>query len=82
MPQKNTTDANYVVILQSSNETQNDFEVAVGNYNKTRSNLLFSVGCGTSENDRRNSFEVDNEKIKTDKAEINFLTANTISIKM
>ena len=76
---KNTSGATDAVIIQSSNETQNDFEVAVGNYNKTRPNLLFSVGCGTNENDRRNSFEVDNEKIKADKAEINFLTANTIS---
>lgn len=76
-PNKNTTDATDAVITQSNNETQNDFEVAVGNYNKTRSNLLFSVGNGTASK-RKNSFEVDDEKIKADNADINHLTANTI----
>ena len=76
-PKKNTTDATDAVITQSNNETQNDFEVAVGNYNKTRSNLLFSVGNGTASN-RKNSFEVDDEKIKADNADISHLTANTI----
>lgn len=76
-PNKNTTDATDAVITQSNNETQNDFEVAVGNYNKTRSNLLFSVGNGTASK-RKNSFEVDDEKIKADNADISHLTANTI----
>ena len=71
----NTTDA---VIAQSSNNTSNNFEVAVGNYNRTRSNLLFSVGNG-SVSGRSNSFEVDNEKIKADNANIKSLTADTIS---
>lgn len=77
-PKKNTIDATDAVILQSDNETQNDFEVAVGNYNRTRPKLLFSVGNG-SVSGRSNSFEVDNEKIKADNANIKFLTANTIS---
>ena len=76
-PNKNTSDATDAVITQSNNETQNDFEVAVGNYNKTRSNLLFSVGNGTASK-RKNSFEVDDEKIKADNADISHLTANTI----
>lgn len=76
-PKKNTIDATDAVILQSDNETQNDFEVAVGNYNRTRPKLLFSVGSGTALH-RKNSFEVDDEKIKADNADINHLTANTI----
>ena len=76
-PNKNTSDATDAVITQSNNETQNDFEVAVGNYNKTRSNLLFSVGNGSASK-RKNSFEVDDEKIKADNADISHLTANTI----
>lgn len=80
-PEANTSNTNPTdaVIAQSSNKTSNAFEVAVGNYNRTRPNLLFSVGNGTDENHRSNSFEVDNEKLKAKNANIEFLTANTIS---
>lgn len=74
-PKTNPTDA---VIAQSHNETSNEYEVAVGDYNRTRDDLLFSVGSG-DENNRKNSFEVDNEKISADKAYISNLTANTLS---
>lgn len=80
-PKTNTSNTNPTdaVIAQSSNETSNNFEVAVGNFNRTRPNLLFSVGNGKDENHRSNSFEVDNEKLKAKNANIEFLTANTIS---
>ena len=75
-PKANPTDA---VIAQSSAETSNDYEVAVGNFNRTRPNLLFSVGNGKDENNRGNSFEVDKNKIKAYNGYINSLTANTLS---
>lgn len=34
-------------------------EVALGRYNSSQSNQLFSVGCGTSNDDRKNAIEVD-----------------------
>jgi len=74
-PNKIPTDA---VIAQSNNETMNPCEVAVGDYNRTRRNLLFSVGSG-DENNRKNSFEVDDEKISADTAYISDLTAYTFS---
>ena len=67
------------VIAQSHNETMNPYEVAVGNFNRTRGNLLFSVGNGKDENHRGNSFEVDDEKISADKAYITDLTADTFN---
>lgn len=81
-PKNNSTDNNPptdAVIKQSGNETQNAFEVAVGNYNVTRMGLLFSVGSGKDENHRQNSFEVDKNKIKAYNGYINSLTANTLS---
>ena len=77
-PKANPTDA---VIAQSSAETSNDYEVAVGNFNRTRPNLLFSVGNGKDENHRGNSFEVDNEKISADTAYIKSLSADTFNAK-
>lgn len=79
-PETNTSNTNSTdaVIAQSSNKTSNAFEVAVGNFNRTRPNLLFSVGNGSASG-RSNSFEVDNEKIKAKNANIEFLSANTIS---
>lgn len=39
-------------------ETNNVGEVAIGKYNESSDNTLFSVGDGTSEDARRNAFEV------------------------
>lgn len=75
---KHASNKKDAVIAQSDNETSNDYEVAVGNFNRTRGNLLFSVGSG-DKNNRKNSFEVDDEKISADKAYISDLTAYTFS---
>ena len=39
-------------------KTTNQGEAAFGNYNKTGENTLFSIGCGKSDTERANSFEV------------------------
>lgn len=77
---KHVSKKNDAVIAQSHNETMNPYEVAVGDYNRTRGNLLFSVGSG-DENNRKNSFEVDDEKISADKADISHISADTFSTK-
>lgn len=47
-------------LFGTSLEVQNNSEVALGKFNKSRSNLQFSIGAGTSTSDRKNVFEVEN----------------------
>ena len=48
------------VAIGTNTQTTNEGELAVGTYNKSTEGMtLFSVGDGTSENDRHNVFEVD-----------------------
>lgn len=41
--------------------TNNDYELACGRFNNSQSNYLFSVGCGSSDTDRRNALWVDGD---------------------
>lgn len=57
----NYTDADKAVVSNIKGigaETNNVAEVAIGQYNVSSDNTLFSVGNGTSEDARRNAFEV------------------------
>ena len=41
--------------------TNNDYELACGRFNNSQSGYLFSVGCGSSDTDRRNALWVDED---------------------
>lgn len=41
--------------------TNNDYELACGRFNNSQSGYLFSVGCGSSNTDRRNALWVDGD---------------------
>lgn len=41
--------------------TNNDYELACGRFNNSQSGYLFSVGCGSSDTDRRNALWIDGD---------------------
>lgn len=46
------------------NQTTNDYETALGKYNRSSKGMIFSIGNGTRDNDRSNVFEIhDNQNI-------------------
>ena len=49
---------NSAVLKGGNNQATNINEVALGKYNKSNSDTYFSVGIGTSEDDRKNAVEV------------------------
>ena len=42
----------------NTNQVSNPGEIALGNYNKTNTDTVLSVGVGNSDNDRRNALEI------------------------
>lgn len=57
---QNTSYAWAGICLGLGNKTKdgNDGEVAVGRWNETKAGLVFSIGCGTSDSDRKNALEI------------------------
>lgn len=57
---QNTSYAWAGICLGLGNKTQdgNDGEVALGRWNETKPGLVFSVGCGTSDSNRKNALEI------------------------
>lgn len=62
LPFKSFEDGSVVHIDKDGNTTNvvsNALEVALGKYNVTKTGTIFSIGVGTSENDRKNAFRID-----------------------
>lgn len=57
---QNTSYAWAGICLGLGNKTKdgNDGEVAVGRWNETKAGLVFSIGCGTSDSNRKNALEI------------------------
>ena len=81
-----TGDGDSSIMSKGSDDlTSNMLEVAIGQYNKTtRDKTSFSVGNGTSTNDRSNAFEVQNDgtAISTtfQSGSVNTTTVNTTTV--
>lgn len=85
-------EGDYSAVLKNNKlVTTNQGELAVGQYNNSNSgSTLFSVGNGTDENDRKNSFEVDSngfispsgyvKTLKTDSLSSSAITADTAKL--
>lgn len=62
LPFKSFEDGSVVHIDKDGNTTNvvsNALEVALGKYNVTKTGTIFSIGVGTSDNDRKNAFRID-----------------------
>ena len=60
---------NSKTIEESGLEAINDFELAVGKYNKSDKGTIFSVGIGKSTSDRKNAIEIkDNGEVLVKKS--------------
>ena len=49
---------NSAVLKGGNNKATNTNEVALGKYNESNNDTLFSIGIGTSDTDRKNAFEI------------------------
>ena len=63
----------------SNNITTNPYEVAVGKFNKSNNGQLFSVGNGTSNDDRSNVFWCDNGGVYAPNLTSNMINAFTVN---
>jgi hypothetical protein len=50
--------SNSAVLKGGNNKVTNANEVALGKYNESNNDTMFSIGIGTSDSDRKNAFEV------------------------
>lgn len=63
----------------SNNVTTNPYEVAVGKFNKSNNGQLFSVGNGTSDDNRSNVFWCDNGGVYAPNLTSNMINAFTVN---